>query len=658
MHFPTFTRKQRGASQPRPAAGLETHWTDTRGRRQRVGRDTLEVLLDALQSDAEDDGPAPCMVVQVGDPFSTSGKPPPCFDEAHQAIALTRDREGRWLAPDRPGYYRLGDSAEARTLAVTPTRCFLPQDASLHAQPALWGLAAQVYSLRSNDDGGLGSSRTINALGQRVAVAGGDVVALSPLHAGSPITGHYSPYAPSHRGLLDTLQFDPLQVAGQAAWRAALQRSGMAEDWVAQERRRLIDWPKQYAMRRRILQCLFERWGQGASRAAWQRFAQERGDILRQHAVFAAQQNLRSEQGQDTDWRCWGAGWATPDAHEARDFERRHASHVDFEYFLQWLAHEAWHRTQSSLTEAGMRSGLLWDLAVGFVPGGSEAWQNTDSIVRGASLGAPADMFNAQGQSWGISAYSPQGLRRSGYRPLIALLRAMMARGGGMRIDHILGWSRLWLVPDGARAADGVYLRYPLQDMLGLLALESWRHRCIVIGEDLGNVPDGLRAILAERGVMGLDVLLFTRDEKGRFLAPRAWRDNAVAMSTTHDLPPLAGWREGRDVTALGTIQGWRQGDLRKHLKARQRDVAALDRMTRADTPLDPRRAALRSVARSRAPLAIVPLEDAVGTHAQVNLPGTMNEHPNWRRRLRWETSRLDAFLPWFEQQRSVVRHD
>jgi 4-alpha-glucanotransferase len=640
------------------AAGLQTQWRDTQGRVQQVSPETLRALLGALPDTDPPTFPA-CITADAGQALPDLDGRPHCFDEKQRPVSLTRHAEGGWQAPSLPGYYRLEHGRHVTTLAVAPPRCFTPQDLTAQQHPALWGLSAQVYGLRGSDDGGLGHSGSVAALGRRVAEAGGDVLALSPLHATAPVTDYFSPYAPSHRGMLDWMQIDPAQVAGKAALHEALASSGVSQAWTHAQSKKLVDWKQQYSLRRRVWRSLFEGWGQAEiQRKALKNFIARSGSAIRQHAVFAAHQAMRTERMESTGLPDGNAALSEPDSAEVSAFARRHADRVRFEYFLQWLATECWRTTRQELAGAGQRLGLLWDLAVGFVPDGSEAWQHRENIIRGATLGAPADAFNPQGQGWGIVTYSPQGLKQSGYRPLIDLLRACMSRGGGIRIDHILGWSRMWLVPERATAADGAYIRYPLDDMLRLLALESWRHRCVVIGEDLGTVPDGLRATLADRGVLGLDVLLFTRGKHGRFLPPAQWRKNAVAMTTTHDLPPLGGWRAGKDIDALGHIQAWPARTLRAHMAARQRDVAALDRMTRPMGKISPQRAALRSVAASASPLALIPLEDALGNQRQVNLPGTMHEHPNWRLRTDWEVPRLTHTLQWIDSQRRLLRHD
>ena len=232
-------------------------------------------------------------------------------------------------------------------------------------------------------------------------------------------------------------------------------------------------------------------------------------------------------------------------------------------------------------------------------------------------------------------------LLREGFAPYLRVLRAVMSGRGGLRIDHIRGLLRLWVLPRGADAGQGVYRRYPFDDLINLLVLESWRHRCVLIGEDLGVVPPGMRQRLAARGILGIEVLPFARNG-ARFLPAPQWRRDAVAMPSTHDLPPLAGWLRGRDLrwrARLGEL-----ADLPAALRARASDAQALSAVVGGEgAPLDAR--ALSLVAHAASRLALLPLEDALGGRAQVNLPGTVGGHPNWRRRLppTWDADSADA---------------
>ncbi|KOQ35963.1 4-alpha-glucanotransferase, partial [Achromobacter xylosoxidans] len=287
------------------------------------------------------------------------------------------------------------------------------------------------------------------------------------------------------------------------------------------------------------------------------------------------------------------------------------------------------------------------DLAIGASPAGSHAWSHQADLMRRAGVGAPPDIHNPLGQAWGLTALSPQALRESGYAAFIALLRAGLAQAGGLRIDHILGMARLWLIPDGAAAADGAYLRYPLRTLLRLTALEAWRHRALMIGENLGTVPEGFDDALREHGLLGMDVLWFMREASAApspaaFTAPGAWPAQAAAMTTTHDLPTLAGWWRGRDIDWRASLDLLGPQESAADLRAaRAADRESLWQAVRAHAHQPPEPAPeqvpaatlLAYVAAAPCPLALVPLEDATGMVDQPNLPGADSRHPNWRQR-------------------------
>ncbi|MGJ4803029.1 4-alpha-glucanotransferase [Luteimonas sp. SDU82] len=602
------------------AAGLCRDWTDVEGRPQTVAEGTLRAVLDALDLPAAT--PAQCRdslqrldQVQADPPLLTAracapvaAGPGPALrqwlSDAGEREDVRVDARGRVRAPAQPGYWTL-QGGEPRRVAVAPARCFGVEDST--ARGRAWGVALQVYSARAGGDGGIGDTLGCAGWVDRVAARGGDALALSPVHAALEGDRHYSPYAPGDRRCLDPLHASPLQVFGEVATQVLAHAPELQARLRALEADDLIDW-------------------RAARAAKWAWLARLhadalplRADLQQDFAAFAA-----APPGEV-------AAWASFVAHGDADA-------ASLQLFGQWLARRAWAQCQQRARGRGMGIGLVADLAVGFDPSGAEAAAHPAAVLRGLELGAPPDAFNADGQAWGISGYSPTGLRQTGFAPFIELLRAVMRDRGGVRIDHILGLQRLWVVPRGAGAGEGVYLSCPLDALLDLLALESWRHRCVVIGEDLGVVPPGIRALLARRGVLGIDVLPFTRDRRGRFLPPRRWRKRAVATTTTHDLPSTAGWREGRDIAwrlglheataaALHASAPW---------PARATDVRALERAIRAQS-IDTGHArldALHFTARSPALLALLPAEDALGLREQPNLPGTTDSHPNWRRRL------------------------
>ncbi|BDU16530.1 4-alpha-glucanotransferase [Lysobacter auxotrophicus] len=616
------------------AAGLCADWTDAGGEARRVDDAVLARVLAALGHEARSEsacrealrrlrdraGHAPMRVVDVGVACDVGAAPGAAFelrDDAGDAVHGRLDAQGRVPTVSKPGYYTLafrGERGDAQTtLAVCPPRCFSPADAfGAGDTTRRWGIAAQAYSVRGEWDAGIGDAAGMAAWVDRVASLGGDAVALSPLHAPRTHGRYFSPYSPSDRRFLDPMHAAPGLVLGDDVAHAALDDAGLRDTFLALQAQPLIDWPGASAAKWRWLHALHRRFGDSDGRLHddFDAFVQDGGEPLDAFVRFASAD--AAQLGND--------GIAhDPDLHR----------------FAQWLAARSWSSLQARARDRGMGIGLIADLAVGFDPHGSEATGWRDAALDGLTLGAPPDAFNADGQGWGVTSWSPDGLRNTGYAPFLQLLRATLRDRGGVRIDHILGLMRLWVVSDGAAPRDGVYLRYPLDDLLRLLALESWRHRAIVIGEDLGVVPEGFRDELARRGVLGIDVLLFTRDEDGAFLPPERWRRDAIATTTTHDLPTLSGWRAARDIEWRARIAGDSSGcDAQKQERQsdveRLRDAVGASRPASGDETLD----WVRFTASAPAPLALLPLEDALALDEQPNLPGTVGDHPNWRRRL------------------------
>lgn len=598
------------------AAGLMPQWEDVAGRQCEVAPEVLRAVLRALQPGAESPF-SPLYTAVCGQPLVLPGAAGPArwVNEAGDAVDARQDDAGRWHAPVQPGYWHWQHMQQSIAVAVAPPKAWWPAQVERG-----WGLAAQVYSLRSTGDAGIGDSAGCAPWLQRLRERGGHALALSPMHAGLAPDAGFSPYSPSDRRWLDPLQASLLQAVPDAARAALNEDRNLAEAVDAGTATRRIDWEsaadlKWRWLRATRLQLQQSQPGLWAEVCQWEAAA---GPALQDYCSLAA--DARSGSAPD------------------------HA-------FAQWVAQRCWMQLHSQARTDGAAIGLIADLAVGCAPIGAEARSQPDAMLAGLELGAPPDAFNSQGQAWGITGFSPLALRRQGYLPFIRLLRAVMAHRGGVRIDHILGLHRLWVLPQGASASDGVYLQFPLQDLLNLLVLESWRHRCIVIGEDLGVVPAGIRQQLAARGVLGLDVLPFTRDAAG-FLPAARWRQEAVAMPSTHDLPPLGGWLRGRDLrwrARLGEIE-----NLSAALDERRHDAAALAQIVTGDDVEDE---ALDLLASTPSRLALLPLEDALGLRTQVNLPGTVGGHPNWRRRLpqHWDEAALQSRLQRFSVDRDGV---
>lgn len=687
-------------------AGIAEHWTDARQRPQQVAPDTLRALLAAMDlpaataADIEDsrrrlaeqaaDALPPMLVTRCNArtvlPKSARG-PYRILCESGRIldghIQAGADRVPFMVAPDEPGYHRLLLTSAEATLAVAPQKAPSLADLTGAASPRCWGLAAQVYSLRQDARAtvprthGFGDFGALRELAVAAAEQGADMLAISPVHAMyTAQPERSSPYSPSNRLFLNVLYAAPASVLGQDAMVRALSGVELAE-LSALDGLDLIDWPAAAAVRLRVLRALhaeFARSGAVSQRARYAQFCEERGQALRDHATFEALHAAqRAPDGTIPPWQKWPAALRDPASAQVRRFAQDHLLEVDFHQFAQWLAAENLAAAHTAGREAGMRLGLLADLAVGASPDGSHAWSRQADLMRGMSVGAPPDIYNPLGQGWGLTAFSPRALHTNGYAAFIEMLRAVLAHTGGVRIDHILGMARLWLVPEGGSPADGAYLRYPLDEMLALIALEAWRHRACAIGENLGTVPEGFDDRLKDNGVLGMNVLWFMRqapdaqpesDTEGAkaagsdaaraedlgpdavdaespagFTPPADWPENAAAMTTTHDLPTLRGWWEERDIDWRVKLDLLGQDDDEASLRAaRAQDREALCRaldLAADPPPIDaPVPELLRFVSSSPCPLLLVPMEDIAGVLDQPNLPGTIDTHPNWRQRL------------------------
>jgi len=328
-----------------------------------------------------------------------------------------------------------------------------------------------------------------------------------------------------------------------------------------------------------------------------------------------------------------------PESAEVYVFKADHEAEIRFHSYLQFRADAELGAVQSAARDSGMKIGLIADLAVGTDQGGSHSWSRQGEILRGLEVGAPPDAINREGQSWGITAFSPRGLRNSGFSAFIEMLRHALRHAGGVRIDHVMGLARLWLIPHAHASSEGAYLEMPVRDLMRLVRLESYRHKAIILGEDLGTLPEGFQLTLDEAGIAGLRVLWFEKDG-AQFRRPSSWSRTAVAMTSTHDLPTVAGWWRGQDVFWRAKL-GMAGDDMDVRDQERQELWTAMVEGGAAATPMPGHEdagpvadAACAFLGRTASSLALLPIEDALALTEQPNLPGTINEHPNWRRRL------------------------
>ncbi|WP_207282176.1 4-alpha-glucanotransferase [Pseudomonas sp. FW300-N2F2] len=655
-------------------AGLAVDWIDANGRAQKVSAAVLRSVLTGLghpagsaqeidasllqlQEDQQNHQLPPLITADVGASLDLSryfepGTPCEIKLEDGATLNLNLDADGKLPGMVPVGYQHVHIRDQHFTLAVAPARCYSVADAVDDPTPRAWGLSAQLYALRRPGDGGFGDTQALEELVRVAGERGADAVAISPMHAMfSSDTGRYSPYSPSSRLFLNSLYAAPGTILGERALRTAIDATGLTNQLRSLEEQPLINWPVAAQAKQKILRALYDGFSQGAHplHEDFSSFRHTSGEALENHCRFEALQAERAARGESLDWRHWPEEWRDPRSAVLAHFAEENADEIGFYAFCQWLIARCLERAQSAAKSSGMGIGLIADLAVGADGAGSQAWSRQDELLASLTVGAPPDILNRSGQGWGISAFSPEGLVRNGFRAFIEMLRANFAHAGGLRIDHVMGLQRLWVIPNDAPPSDGAYLYYPVDDLLRLLALESHRHQAIVLGEDLGTVPDGLRDKLSARSILGMRVLLFEQDNT-HFKPILDWPDNALATTSTHDLPTLNGWWHGHDIdwnARLDLIDSHTEIDWRKHREREREGLRQVlnqdpqnfrEEHRETDQVLD---ASVRFLGHTRAPLVLLPLEDALGIDEQANLPGTIDTHPNWRRRLAQQSQAL-----------------
>jgi (1->4)-alpha-D-glucan 1-alpha-D-glucosylmutase len=554
------------------------------------------------------------------------------------------------------GYHRLevldARGSAAAALWVAPERCYLPR--ALESGRRLWGPAVQLYALRSRRNWGIGDFTDLANLIDLAARHGADVVGLNPLHALFPHDPrHCSPYSPSSRLFFNALYLDVEAVPEFASSEVARARVAAADFQARLARLRaaeFVDYEGVRAAKFEVLELLFRALQiAGGERArAFAEFVRSGGENLHRHALFEAlQEHLYARDPACWGWPAWPAAYRDPEAPAVAAFAAANAERIDFYAYLQWLADEQIAAAAAHARARGMAVGLYADLAVSVDAGGAESWAERALYAHGLRIGAPPDEFNPKGQDWGLPPWQPERLRDAAHAPFVAVLRANMRHAGALRIDHVMALMRLYLIPPGTEATQGAYVHYAFDELLAAVAIESHRNRCLVIGEDLGTVPDAIRAALAAAGVLSYKVLYFERAADGGFRAPADFPALALVAASTHDLPTLAGWWEGRDLALRESLHLFPSAELAASQRAqRARDRPELLRMlvregllpAGAEPPpaLDERlgRAIHAHIARTNAAIAVVQPEDIFGVRDQINLPGTTNEHPNWQRRL------------------------
>ena len=563
------------------------------------------------------------------------------------------------------GYYRLTVTAifgmstiEGTALVIAaPLQCYAPTRPSRS-----WGIALQLYGLRSRRNWGIGDFGDLRRV---MKWAGGtlqaETVGVNPLHA--PTAGVSSPYSPSSRLFCNPLYLD-IESIEEFRRTPALQNWHRSEPFLSEldkiREDRLINYEKISTVKWQMFEALYQAFQQQHEQSStgrarkFARFKKEGGEVLERFALF----QVLSENFKSSPWREWPREFHDPTSPAVEAFKKEQEARVGFYQYLQWQCEEQLRAVDRTGMKAKMPLGLYLDLPVGIHPDGADAWMYQKQLLEGVTIGAPPDFFNLQGQSWGLLASHPSQLRRHAYQFFIATLQRNMRPGGVLRIDHALGLFRLFLIPEGGSGHDGAYVQFPVNELLAILALESVTNRVVVVGEDLGTVTPTIKKRLANAGLLSYKLLPFERTSHGGFCAPQHYPEQALVSATTHDLPTLRGFWAGRDIEWKEHLEMYpSSGDAEVAWEDRAKDRLALvkamrhegvfhlsseDKQMPVNMSMKFRQAIYAFLARTRARLLVIPLEDLVGELETPNFPGVPHgAYPSWRLKMTPDIERL-----------------
>jgi 4-alpha-glucanotransferase len=524
-------------------------------------------------------------------------------------------------------------------------RCYLPD---VLEKASVWGISLQLYELRSRRNWGIGDFEDLLEMIRLARSLGADFVGLNPLHA--PFLGdpdRCSPYEPSNRQMLNPLYIAVDKVAGFKS------NPELERQLQALRQTGLVDYVRVAEVKLAALRELWQSWRGSASgsndRQDFEDFIEVGGDVLRRHALFEALSASMGEAGQGTGWKSWPPEYQHPDSGAVTEFAGAHADVIRSHMWLQWLAHSQLTRAVKLGREVGLRIGLYLDLAVGEAIDGSATWSERSAYISDATIGSPPDPFATDGQDWHLAAFHPSAIASGHEPPYRRMVTSAMRYAGAVRIDHAAALRRLFLVPLDSAPDGGAYVNYPQDKLLQILADASAQYQCLVIGEDLGMLPEGLQDDLAEAQILSYRILSYEREDNG-FRPAEAYPRLSLACISTHDHQTLAGWWRGADIKARAE-HGIVPPDVSEsHVEERQNEredlKLALDEAG-ADPPdrLPPQTAtddklkdlvvsAHRFIAKTPSVLAAVRLADMTGEKRPTNIPGTSDSYPNWKPKL------------------------
>ncbi|MFZ1893057.1 MAG: 4-alpha-glucanotransferase [Rhodoplanes sp.] len=620
------------------AFGVETTYYDALGTQRSPGEDALREIVNVLASHAKEAGATATPPVRVVRKGRDSRLDNACGDDGawrlvdgdHEvAHGACHDNAIALPAKLRVGSYRLLSGKDAggagQPVIVAPAQSYQP--ATFDEGKRVWALAVQLYSLRSRRNWGIGDFTDLKNLVRIAGQRGAAGIGLNPLHTISlDDPGMISPYSPTSRLFLNTLYID-VEAAPEFPGLAA---AGLAEEVKRLRASEFVDYAGVIAAKLKGLRLAYEAFRERGSPERREDFAAFKNERAPTLGGFAAFTTLHRKFG--PPWWNWPPEWRNPTAEKIDELWRIEAVEMDFHAYMQWLADRQLKSCFNAAKRLKMPVGLYLDVAVGVSANSADVWNNQGAYVRELSAGAPPDMLNTVGQDWGLASLHPRVLAHTDFRLMRETLRAIMRHAGAIRIDHVLGFNRLYMIPHGYKPFEGTYVRFPLEAMLAVLAQESNAERCIVVGEDLGTVPDGFREKLADWNVWSYRVMIFEREQDGSFRPPSAYPAPALVSFSTHDLPTFSGWLSNHDLAVKRSL-GMDPGETEAERETAHRAMAAaLARECGSEKPSTLEM--IRFLARTPSRLLVVAAEDVFDMADQVNIPGTVREHPNWRRRL------------------------
>ncbi|MRI31889.1 4-alpha-glucanotransferase [Endozoicomonas sp. OPT23] len=610
--------------------------------------------------------------------------------ESVQTVEGTEYHRLTWHLPDNLslGYHQL--SLKERTLSadtlviVTPETCYEPGE--LTQGTKIWGSSVQLYTIRTEHDWGMGDFSSLKYLATELAAQGAHIVGLNPIHSLYPANPHHcSPYSPSSRNFINPLYLDVTAIADFQECEAAQKKfkdKGFQELLSQARAEEFVDYGLVAHLKYQLLEVLFEHFTthhlepESARAKEFKKYCASRGDSLKRHALYEAiYAHYKAIDFNNWGWPCWEELFQQHDSNAVNEFASQNQHQITYYMYLQWLSELQLAEAQQAALEAGMLVGIYRDLAVGVDSGGSDVWSNPDVYCLNAGAGAPPDAVAPQGQNWGLPPFNPATLKQQKYAPFIEMVRANMSHCGALRIDHVMGLLRLWWCPQGKTADFGAYVYYPLDDLLGIIKLESLRHKCLVFGEDLGTVPPEIKKALPPARFYSNEVVLF-ECLGDYFTRPESFKSVALTCVSNHDIPTFKAWWECLDLNLRHQLDIYDSNKTESEKVNRHKEKTALLRtmIEAGEAPwgMNPNDIHTMTfsrdlfeklhyfLARTSSRIISIQLEDILEVETPVNIPGTSDEYPNWRRKL---TSNLeyifrDSENQMFFQNISIIRKD